>query len=62
MHLVVCEGVERIDQNCADTGPLQFSLTQEIVDQWEEKRLCLARAGARCDQVILVAAYCCGLV
>ena len=55
VHLVVCEGVERIDQNRANAGPLQFSLTQEIVDQWEEKRLRLARAGTRGDQIVFVA-------
>ena len=55
VHLVVCEGVERIDQNCANAWPLQFSLTQEIVDQWEEKRLRLARAGTRGDQIVFVA-------
>jgi len=32
VHLVVREGVERIDQNCAHAWLLQFSLTQEIVD------------------------------
>ena len=62
VHLVVCEGVQRIDQNCAHAWLLQFSLTQEIVDHWEEKRLGLARAGTRCDKVVFVATNGCRLV